>query len=337
MLKKYVYCALVFPMIMMLFCSVLFCEEEDVLSKNNLGFIRAVVDDTIITQDEVIKRSAPAIREARKKYSSNKEFSENFEKILEDTLEELIDRKLLVKEAYKVFGADAVMMNDVQKELDYFLKGAVENVGSLSKFYEIAESQGINPIEKKTELKEDIMIDKVIKENVNNKVKVQPKLLKRYYMENIDEFRQKKEIKLKHIMIKFSSHNDDKEKARALAEKIITLLSGGEDFSSLAKLYSEGPNAEKGGEWSFDEIQGLRKELRDVIYNLKDNEYSKIAESPVGYHIFKTELIKPEMVREFEDVQNEIYQKLYREEIGRLKKKYIQNLRAEAFIKINKY
>lgn len=333
MLRKYIYYALLFPV--MLSCSYLFCGE-DVLNKNNLGFIRAVVDEAIITQYEVIKRSAAAIREARSKYSEE-EFAKNIEKILEYTLEELIDRKLLVKEAQKVFGTDISMMDEVQKELDYFLKGAVENVGSLSKFYEIAESQGINPIERKTELKEDIMIDKIIKENVNNKVKVPPKLLRRYYMENMDEFCQKKEIKLRHIMIKFSTHDNDKAKTYAFAEKIMTLLSTGEDFSSVARSYSEGPNAEKGGEWSFDEIQGLRKELRDVVNSLKDNEYSKITESPVGYHIFKVELIRPEVVKKFEDVQDEIYKKLYREEIGRLKKKYILDLREDAFIKVIKH
>ncbi|MBE7547596.1 MAG: hypothetical protein HS127_10835 [Planctomycetia bacterium] len=97
MLRKYIYYALLFPV--MLSCSYLFCGE-DVLNKNNLGFIRAVVDEAIITQDEVIKRSAAAIREARSKYSEE-EFAKNIEKILEYTLEELIDRKLLVKEAQK--------------------------------------------------------------------------------------------------------------------------------------------------------------------------------------------------------------------------------------------
>lgn len=81
----------------------------------------------------------------------------------------------------------------------------------------------------------------------------------------------------------------------------------------------------------------MRKELRDVVNSLKDNEYSKITESPVGYHIFKVELIRPEVVKKFEDVQDEIYKKLYREEIGRLKKKYILDLREDAFIKVIKH
>ena len=161
------------------------------LQKTNINAIRAVVGDDIITQNEVVKRSAIAIREAQERYQDN-EFNNKVEEILKNTLDELVDRKVLIKEAQRLFGANEAGMKDVEKELDAFVKNAVKNVGSLSKYYEIAESQGINPIEKKQELKEDFMIDKIMKENVHGKVKIQPKLMRRYYDENIDEFRQKK-------------------------------------------------------------------------------------------------------------------------------------------------
>lgn len=302
-------------------------------SENSINSIKAVVGDEIIIQGEVVKRSAVAIHEAQGKYNE-KEFLEKVDEILMDTLDELINRKVLIKEAQRLFGTDEMQMKDVEKDLDSFMKGAVKNVGSLSKYYEIAESQGINPIEKKNELKEDIMIDKIMKDNVYNRVKVQPKLLKRYYSENIDEFRQKKEVSLRQIMIKFSAHKNNKEETLSLTQQIMKRLEKGEDFSTLAKQHSDGPNAENGGLLSFEEVNEMRKDLRDVVYNLKDNERSAIIESPVGYHIFKMELIKPEKVQEFEEVQEEIYKKIYREEISRLKNQYINSLKAGVFIKV---
>ncbi|MEK7733741.1 MAG: SurA N-terminal domain-containing protein, partial [Planctomycetota bacterium] len=135
------------------------------LQKTNINAIRAVVGDDIITQNEVVKRSAIAIREAQERYQDN-EFNNKVEEILKNTLDELVDRQVLIKEAQRLFGTNEAGMKDVEKELDAFVKNAVKNVGSLSKYYEIAESQGINPIEKKQELKEDFMIDKIMKENV---------------------------------------------------------------------------------------------------------------------------------------------------------------------------
>lgn len=303
------------------------------LNGNSINSIRAVVDDEIITQEEVVKRAAVAIKEAQERYEE-KEFLVKVDEILKDTLDELIDRKVLIKEAQRLFGTEEMQMKEVEKELDSFMKGAVKNVGSLSKYYEIAESQGINPIEKKNELKEDIMIDKIMKENVYNRVKVQPKLLRRYYTENIDEFRQKKEVSMRQIMIKFSAHNNNKEETLALTQQIMKRLEKGEDFSTLAKQHSDGTHAENGGLLRFEEVNEMRKDLRDVVLGLKDNERSEIVESPVGYHIFKVELIKPEKVHEFEDVQEEIYKKIYREEISRLKSQYINSLKAGVFIKV---
>ncbi len=303
------------------------------LNGNSINSVKAIVDDEIITQGEVVKRAAVAIKEAQERYKEN-EFLEKVDEILKNTLDELIDRKVLIKEAQRQFGTNEMQMKEVEKDLDSFMKGAVKNVGSLSKYYEIAESQGINPIEKKNELREDIMIDKIIKENVYNKVKIQPKLLRRYYMENIAEFRQKKEVSMRQIMIKFSAHNNNKEETLSLAQQVMKRLEKGENFSTLAKQYSEGPHAENGGLWTFEEVNELRKDLREAAYRLKDDECSKILESPVGYHIFKMELIKPEKVQEFEEVQEEIYKKIYREEITRLKNQYINSLKAGVFIKV---
>jgi len=302
-------------------------------SHQSINSIKAIVDDEIITQEDVVKRAAIAIKEAQNRYRDN-ELMDKIDQILKDTLEEVINRKVLIKEATKLFGTSEAMMKEVEKDLDSFVKGAVKNVGSLSKYYEIAEAQGINPIEKKNELKEDIMIDKIMKENVHNKVQVQPKLLRRYYCENIDEFRQKKEVKLRHLMVKFSAHNNNKEETFSVAQKIMKRIEKDEDFSTLAKQLSDGPNTENGGLCTFEEVNELRKDLRDVVYSLKDNECSKITESPVGYHIFKVELIKPEKIQDFEEVQDDIYKKLYREETARLKRQYINSLKQQVFIKV---
>lgn len=303
------------------------------LSDESINSIKAIVGDEIITQGEIIKRAAVAIKEAQERYQE-KEFLEKIDEILKETLDELINRKVLIKEAQKLFGTDEMQMKEVEKDLDSFMKGAVKNVGSLSKYYEIAEAQGINPLEKKNELKEDIMIDKIMKENVYSKVKVQPKLLRRYYNENIDEFRQKKEVSLRQIMVKFSAHDNNREKTLSLTQQILKRLEKGEDFATLAKQYSDGPNAENGGLLSFEEVNEMRKDLREAVYELKDNERSGIIASPVGYHIFKMELIKPEKVQEFEAVQEEIYKKIYREEISRLKSQYLNSLKAAIFVKV---
>jgi hypothetical protein len=65
-------------------------------------------------------------------------------------------------------------------------------------------------------------------------------------------------------------------------------LSGGEDFSSVAKRYSEGSTAQDGGHFgwlSLGEI--VEPEVAKTILSLEANQMSDIIESDLGYHIVK--------------------------------------------------
>ena len=72
-------------------------------NKNSINSIKAIVDEEIITQEDVVKRAAIAIKEAQDRYR-NMELMDKIDQILKDTLEEIINRKVLIKEANKLFG-----------------------------------------------------------------------------------------------------------------------------------------------------------------------------------------------------------------------------------------
>ncbi|HHT9126551.1 MAG TPA: peptidylprolyl isomerase [Candidatus Brocadiia bacterium] len=310
---------------------IVFCVGTRPATADKAGAIVAVVNDEIITEYDVAKRAAIAVVEAEKKYSGA-ELDQIKRQLAQEVINELIDRKVLVIEAERVFGGDESKKEEINKELDSFLKGAVREVGSISKFYEIANSQGINPAEKKVELREDLMIDKIMREHVYTKVSVPPKDVRKYYNEHIKEYQEEKRVKLRHILIKFSGYNT-KEDAKWMAKQLLGRLKQGEDFATLAENYSQEPSALRGGLWDFDEVDSLRKELRDEAFRMKDGEISPILESSVGYHIIKIEESKPTIVRSFQSVQEEIFHKLEQEYSNNLKKAYIERLKQNVVIK----
>ncbi|HLG29554.1 MAG TPA: peptidylprolyl isomerase [Candidatus Brocadiales bacterium] len=316
--------------LVMFFCFVgAYCNTP--LLADKTGAIVAVVNDQIITEYDVAKRAAIAVVEAEKKYSGA-QLDQIRRQLSQDVINELIDRKVLVIEAERVFGSDPSKKEEINKELESFLKGAVRETGSISKFYEIANRQGINPAEKKVELREDLMIDKIMREHVYTKVSVPPKDARNYYNEHIDEYQETKRVKLRQILIRFSGYNT-KEDAKWMAKQLLGRLKQGEDFVTLAENYSQEPNASRGGLWDFDEVDSLRKELRDEAFRMKEGETSPILESSVGYHIIKVEAVKPDRIRSFQSVQEEIFQKLEQEYANNLKKAYIQKLKQNVVIK----
>ena len=221
---------------------------------------------------------------------------------------------------------------EIEKSVDSFVKGAVDEVGSLNKFYELANKQGVNPLQKRAELKDDLLIEEIMRENVYRKIIVTPKGIKRYYQDHIDEFSMKGSMSFRHILIKFSSYNSDEE-AKAAAEDLLNRLKGGEDFDTLAKEHSRGPHADRGGLWGFDEVKGFRKDLVASISHLKEGEISPVIKSSLGYHIFKIEEIIQAQTLSFLQVQNEIRNTLFREKFIKVRKEYLKKLRQSVVIK----
>ncbi len=191
----------------------------------NLNAVRVIVNGEIITEFDIRRRTAEAFRIAREKYSEEGLESKRNEIIL-NAINELIDRKVLVQEAKKVVLSDPMREEAIEKNVDAFIKGAVKEVGSLYKYYELAHMQGINPLKKRAELKEDLLIEEIMRENVYRKIVISPKGIKRYYNEHVDEFSTKGGMSFRHILIKFSSY-DSKEEAKSAAENLLNILKKG--------------------------------------------------------------------------------------------------------------
>lgn len=301
------------------------------IGAENLNAIRIIVNGEIITEFDIRKRTAEAFRIAREQYTKAGLESKK-EEIVLNAIDELIDRKILVQEAKKVVLADPAKAEAIEKNVEAFVKGAVEEVGSLYKFYELAHKQGINPLKKRAELKEDLLVEEIMRDNVYRKIVVSPKGIKRYYNEHIDEFSTKGGMSFRHILIKFSSYKT-KEEAKPAAENLLNRLEEGEDFESIAQKHSRGPHADKGGLWGVDEVKGFRKDLFARISDLKEGEISPLINSSLGYHIFKIDEIIADQILSFQQAQNEIKNTLFREGFVKQKRIYLQKLRKDAVIK----
>ncbi len=308
----------------------LFCSYQT--NADNLNAVRVVVNGEIITEFDIRKRISEAFKMAEEKYHGI-ELQRMKRNIISNAIDELIDRKILVQEAKKVILSDPEKVEEIEKNLDSFVKGAVEEVGSLYKFYELAHKQGINPLKKKAELKEDLMVDVILSENVYRKIIVTPKDMKRYYQDNIDEFSGERKLSFRQILIKYSGY-ETKEEAKSVAEKLLNRLEDGEEFEVIAKEHSQGPHAYKGGLWEFDEVRDFRKDLVAIVFlRQKKDEIGQIIETSLGCHIFKIVEIIPAKTTSFQQAQGEIYNTLFRGKFVKQKRKYLQELKRDVVIK----
>ncbi len=153
-------------------------------------------------------------------------------------------------------------------------------------------------------------LDKVVTADVT----VPEEDLKKYYQEHEKDFQLPEQVKVRHILIASSKEAtpEEREKARTKAEEILQRLIKGEDFSKLAREFSEDPiSAPKGGELAAITIGKTNsKEFEKAAFALKTGQLSDIVTTSYGFHIIKMDERREKRTATFSEVRDYIYNKL---------------------------
>jgi peptidyl-prolyl cis-trans isomerase D len=157
---------------------------------------------------------------------------------------------------------------------------------------------------------------------LESKVSVDDAQLKAFYEEQKtktpDRFLQAEQRRVRHILL---SVNDPKEDAvvKLKAQGILKRAEGGEDFSKLAKEFSQDPgSAAQGGDLGWSEKKIFVGPFADAAFSMKVDEIRGPVKTQFGYHILKLDGIQPPMVKTFEQSKTELETEYKRNEAERL-------------------
>jgi peptidyl-prolyl cis-trans isomerase C len=181
--------------------------------------------------------------------------------------------------------------------------------------------------ERLADIKDQLLIETLLKKEISTDVKLTDKDLKDYYDKNKENFKRGKEINTRHILVKSESE----------AKQILGRLQKGENFVELAKQYSIEPNAKvTGGEIGYHPKGSLVPEYEDAAFKLsKVGQTSGIVKTQFGYHIIRLEGVKPPAYVPFDEVKEFIKQRLTQEKQGETLQRYLDQLKKESKITIN--
>lgn len=205
-------------------------------------------------------------------------------KIFEDQL----FAKLLLSQAEE----DSVIIPDdqVEQEMERRLRFFINQFGSREKLEEFYE-KSIEEIklEFKAPITEQMLIEKM-KNNIVGKVSVSPAEVKAFYRslpgDSLIEL--PAEIEVAQIVRKPPVNEKEIEKTRQKLEELRLRVIKGEDFGTLAYLYSEDPgSARQNGELGFMNRGDLVPEFAAVAFSLDKGEVSGIVETDFGLHIIQ--------------------------------------------------
>ena len=144
--------------------------------------------------------------------------------------------------------------------------------------------------------------------------------LESFYRQNFSRFSIPEQRSARHILIKTSEGDSEDVLAekRNRAAQILELARSGEDFAELAKQYSEGPTAPRGGDLGSFTRGRMVKPFDDAAFSLNEGEISDIVETQFGFHIIKLEKIKPAYTKTLAEARGEIEARLQTQKSGEL-------------------
>lgn len=213
-------------------------------------------------------------------------------------LEELLFSKLLLAQS-KI---DSVQIGDqqVEVEINRRLRYFISQFGSQDRLEEFYDK---SLLEIKEEFRSDVreqMIIQQMQATVSGDVRITPKEVREFYKDIPEDSLPfiNAEIQVAQIVCKAPVSDAEKEKTKKKLEAIRDRVLKGEDFGTLAFLYSEDPgSAKENGDLGFVSRGDLVPEFAGVAFKLEVNEVSDIVETKFGFHVIKALEKKGQQVR----------------------------------------
>lgn len=300
----------------------------------------AVVNDDVILLSDVESTGKTFFEQVRAQ-TPEASREEALGKARNQVIESLIEKSLIVQKAKK----DNVTVSDEEVKKAY--EQMVKRSGlSEDAFIEKLKEAGISKDKYIFNLHQQVLQDKLLNIEVRSKVVITDTMIKAYYDEHhgmVPEKPAKGGYAL--LQIGFSWEKSagapksapeyaDEATAQKAAERVLGLAKEGQDFSELARKYSNLPSASDGGDigvFQDDEIAG---DMREAVVHLKPGEISSIIKTPAGYQFFKLLGSKEgvDTQSSYETSKETIRETLYKQELMKMFDAWVKNLKEEAYI-----
>jgi peptidyl-prolyl cis-trans isomerase SurA len=302
-------------------------------SNPNLRFangIAAIVEGKVITVDDIRREIQPLIPQLQQSSKSEKEFNDKLEQLQDDTIQNLIDRELVVKDFLK---------DEKRRIPEHYIDGEIsrkqaeEFDNDRSKFLAYLRSRGLTLREYRKEVGEDIMYSYMRGQQRKSSSIVSPVKIEQYYNENKDRFYQEDIVHLRMIQLsRAPGETDDAVKARL--DEIVEKFKGGAKFEDLAKQYSqEASRRNKGGDWGPQKRSDLKKEFSEPLFAMKKGEISAPLVLPEGGFLLYVEDRSYAGIEPIDKVREQIERILIQQMASQGQERWLERLRRNGYVK----
>jgi peptidyl-prolyl cis-trans isomerase C len=256
---------------------------------------------------------------------------EQRDQVLRNVLDQVVSYKLLVQESHsrKVEATDA--------EVDARVKEIQGQFPNEAAFKQMLTTRHTTLDELRTDVRQDIAVQKMIDAEVAPKAAVKPEQLADFYAKNPDQFKQPERVHASHILIGVPKGADaaTKAQARTKAEQVLKDVKAGKDFATLAKENSQDPgSAPNGGDLGFFQPGQMVGPFNDAAFNLAPGAVSDLVETEFGFHIIKVAEKQASRAIPLDEVKPQLEQFLLQRNRQEQTDAFVKGLRSKGKVEI---
>jgi peptidyl-prolyl cis-trans isomerase C len=252
-----------------------------------------------------------------------------------EMLTRLIDIQLLMQKATDADKAEG------KKKADAQIADLLDRAGSQTNLDDQLQAAGMDMSQLRAKITQEATAQAVLARELG--IKVTDAEAKQFYDDHPAEFEQPEMVHVRHILmltIDPKTHQplskDQIEAKHKQMEDLLKRIHDGASFATLARQYSEDPNAkENGGEITFSrDNPQVPPEFADAAFSLQTNQVSDVIQTSYGYHIIKLLNKIPAKKIEYATVADKIKDFLIRQKTGKLAQPYLARLEKAADVQI---
>jgi peptidyl-prolyl cis-trans isomerase SurA len=293
--------------------------------------IVAKCNGDIITRGDIERARRELIEELRASGLSGVELEQQLAEREKNLLRDRIDQLILAQKAKDL---NINVDSEVSKQLASIQSNS--KIADPDKFANyIKEQSGMSFEDFKQEMKNRYLTQRVIREEVTEKMQVKHEDLEKYYNEHKSEFVREERIMLQEILI--STEGKDAAGAAAAEKKakdLATRARKGERFAEMARDNSDAVSNKNLGELPPYKKGDLAQNLEDLVWNQPKGYITDPIKTSNGFLILRVEDHQKAGQAELSEVENQIQEKILSPKLDTAVREYLGKLRKDAFLEI---
>ncbi|APE04939.1 peptidylprolyl isomerase SurA [Alteromonas sp. RW2A1] len=245
-----------------------------------LDRVAVIVDQGVILESEI----NALVKEVKRNAEANNQELPSDRALRTQAIERLITKNLQLQMAERM----GIQISDPQLEQTIGNIAANQNA-TMEQLRASLIAEGISYDDYREDIREEIIMGEVRRANVRRRVYITPQEIDTLMGLIEQQGAEQAEYRLGHILIGFPADptDEDIQAARERADKVISLLESGSDFTKIAIASSSGNEALEGGDMGWLNINAMPTLFAEAVQNEDVDSLVGPIRSGAGFHILK--------------------------------------------------